>query len=75
LDGDWEGWTRFFLDCVTEAAEDAVASAQRLHAVTAADRTNVAAHAVMRLHSALRPPRFAAHQTCFDSRSPTPDSR
>ena len=45
MDGDWEGWTRFFLDCVTEAADDAVASAQRLHAVTAADRTNVAAHA------------------------------
>ena len=45
LDGDWEGWMRFFLDCVTEAADDAVASAQRLHAVTAADRTKVAAHA------------------------------
>jgi len=45
VDGDWEGWTRFFLDCVTEAADDAVASAQRLHVVTAADRTKVAAHA------------------------------
>ncbi|MDD5704484.1 MAG: Fic family protein [Kiritimatiellae bacterium] len=45
VDGDWEGWTRFFLDCVTETAEDAVASAQRLHAVTAADRAKVAAHA------------------------------
>jgi len=44
-DGDWEGWTRFFLDCVTEAADDAVATAQRLHAVTAADRTKVAAYA------------------------------
>lgn len=44
VEGDWEGWTRFFLDCVTEAADDAVASAQRLHAVTAADRTKVAAH-------------------------------
>ena len=43
--GDWEGWMRFFLDCVTEAADDAVASAQRLHAVTAADRAKVAAHA------------------------------
>jgi Fic family protein len=45
VDGDWEGWTRFFLDCVTEVADDAVASAQRLHAVTAADRTKVAAQA------------------------------
>ena len=45
VDGDWEGWMRFFLDCVTEAADDAVASAQRLHAVTAADRAKVAAHA------------------------------
>ncbi len=45
VEGDWEGWTQFFLDCVTEAADDAVASAQRLHAVTAADRTNVSAHA------------------------------
>ena len=45
VDGDWEGWMRFFLDCVTEAADDAVASAKRLHVVTAADRTKVAAHA------------------------------
>lgn len=45
VDGDWEGWMRFFLDCVTEAADDAVASAQRLHTVTAADRAKVSAHA------------------------------
>jgi Fic family protein len=45
VDGDWEGWTRFFLACVTEAAEDAVASAQKLFAVTGADRAKVAAHA------------------------------
>jgi Fic family protein len=44
VDGDWEGWTRFFLDCVTEAANDAVASAQELFATTTADRTKVAAH-------------------------------
>ena len=43
--GDWEGWIRFFLACVTEAADDAVASAQKLFAVTSADRTKVAAHA------------------------------
>ncbi len=45
VDGDWEGWTRFFLACVTETAHDAVLSAQRLHAVVAADRAKVAAHA------------------------------
>ena len=45
VDGDWEGWTRFFLDCVAEAADDAVVSAQRLHTVTAADRAKVVAHA------------------------------
>jgi Fic family protein len=45
VDGDWEGWTRFFLDCVTEAADDAVTAAQRFHAVTAADRTRVTSHA------------------------------
>ncbi|NLE67357.1 MAG: Fic family protein [Lentisphaerae bacterium] len=45
VDGDWESWIRFFLDCVTEAADDAVASAQRLHTVTAADRAKVSAHA------------------------------
>ena len=43
--GDWEGWIRFFLACVTEAADDAVASAQKLFAVTSGDRTKVAAHA------------------------------
>lgn len=42
IDGDWEGWTRFFLACVTEAADDAVASAQKLFAVTSADRMKVA---------------------------------
>ena len=45
VDGDWEGWMRFFLACVTEAADDAVASAQKLFAVTSTDRTKIAAHA------------------------------
>lgn len=45
MDGDWEGWMRFFLACVTEAADDAVASAQKLFAVTSADRAKVAAQA------------------------------
>jgi len=42
--GDWEGWTRFFLDCVTEAADDAVQAARRLFNQVNADRRNVAAH-------------------------------
>lgn len=41
VSGDWENWTRFFLDCVAEAAADAVTSAQRLHALTATDRQRV----------------------------------
>lgn len=45
VDGDWEGWTRFFLTCVSEAADDAVASAQKLFTVTSADRRKVAARA------------------------------
>ncbi len=44
IEGDWEGWTRFFLTCVTEAADDAVASAQKLFALTSADRVKVAGH-------------------------------
>lgn len=42
--GDWEGWTRFFLDCVTEAADDGVGAAQRLFTVTGKDRTTLANH-------------------------------
>lgn len=29
-EGDWEGWTAFFLECVCEAADDGVSVAQRL---------------------------------------------
>jgi Fic family protein len=43
-DGDWEGWTQFFLDCVTEAADDGVGAAQRLFTVTSKDRTKLANH-------------------------------
>ena len=45
VNGAWESWTRFFLDCVTEAADDAVSSAQQLHALTTLDRTKVASYA------------------------------
>ena len=44
IDGDWEGWTRFFLECVLEAAEDGVRLAQALHALIGHDRTRIIAH-------------------------------
>jgi len=37
-DGDWEGWTDFYLACVTEAAEHGVDVAQRLFALLGKDR-------------------------------------
>ncbi len=37
-DGDWEGWTLFFLECVRDAAEDAVAAAQKLFSRVSMDR-------------------------------------
>jgi Fic family protein len=40
-DGDWEGWTAFFLDSVHEAAEDGVRVAQALHALLGRDREGV----------------------------------
>ena len=43
-DGDWEGWVRFFLECVREAADDGVHVAQALHALVARDRRRIIAH-------------------------------
>ena len=43
-DGDWEGWTRFFLDCVREAADDGVRVARELHAIVGRDRSRIMAH-------------------------------
>jgi len=43
-DGDWEGWTAFFLECVTEAADDGVRVAQAIHALTTRDRARVVGH-------------------------------
>jgi Fic family protein len=37
-EGDWEGWTAFYLECVHEAADDGVAVAQRLFKRTSEDR-------------------------------------
>ena len=42
--GDWEGWTAFFLRCVREAADDAVAAARRLHTVIGEHRRALTAH-------------------------------
>ncbi|HEX4131671.1 MAG TPA: Fic family protein [Pirellulales bacterium] len=37
-DGDWEGWSVFFLECVRQAADDGVAMAQRLFTLLNRDR-------------------------------------
>ena len=42
-EGDWEGWTHFFLDGVATNADEAVASARELFAVVTADRSRVLA--------------------------------
>jgi Fic family protein len=42
-EGDWEGWTDFFLDGVATIADEAVASARDLFALVGADRTRVLA--------------------------------
>jgi Fic family protein len=36
--GDWEGWTAFFLACVSQAAEDGVETARRLFSRLTQDR-------------------------------------
>ena len=43
-EGDWEGWTTFFLECVRQAAADGVRVAQELHARVGDDRSRVIAH-------------------------------
>ncbi len=37
-DGDWEGWTTFFLECVREAADDGVETAGKLFTLLTKDR-------------------------------------
>jgi len=44
-EGDWEGWTAFFLRCVCEAADDAVAAARRLHSLVGKHRRALTRHA------------------------------
>ncbi len=43
-DGDWEGWTKFFLESVREAADDGVRVAQWLHALIGRDRERLVRH-------------------------------
>lgn len=43
LEGDWEGWTDFFLDGVATIADEAVASARELSNLVGADRTRLLA--------------------------------
>lgn len=42
-EGDWESWVRFFLDCTTEAAENAQRSIIDIASLIAADRKKVMA--------------------------------
>jgi Fic family protein len=48
-DGNWEGWTAFFLQCVAEAADDGVATAQRLFALLVDDRRAILHHSAATL--------------------------
>ena len=43
-DGDWEGWTAFFLECVRESADDGVDTARRLFSLVCADRRRASEH-------------------------------
>lgn len=43
LDGDFEGWTNFFLDGVAAIADEATATARDLFAIVAADRARILA--------------------------------
>ncbi|MGE3166360.1 MAG: Fic family protein [Planctomycetota bacterium] len=43
VDGDWEGWTAFFLNCVRESADDGVATARGLFTQVNDDRRRVTA--------------------------------
>ena len=46
-EGDWEGWTDFFLDGVVTVADEAVASARELFNLVNADRSHVLAQDTM----------------------------
>jgi len=43
-EGDWEGWTEFYLECVRESAQNGVSAAKRLFDLLGKDRRTVANH-------------------------------
>ena len=43
-EGDWEGWTAFYLTCVREAADDGVEIAGKLFELLGKDRRRLASH-------------------------------
>jgi len=43
-DGDWEGWTSFFLECIRESADDGVETARQLFTLVGEDRQKVSRH-------------------------------
>jgi len=43
VDGDWEGWTTFYLECVREAADDGVGVAKRLFTLIGDDHKKLLA--------------------------------
>ena len=43
-EGDWEGWIAFFLECVKEAADDAVVAAGQVFRLLHSDRAKLVAH-------------------------------
>ena len=42
--GDWEGWTEFYLKCISESAEDGVGAARRLFDLVGRDRHTLTEH-------------------------------
>ncbi|GJQ28405.1 MAG: adenosine monophosphate-protein transferase [Phycisphaerae bacterium] len=46
-EGEWEAWTRFYLECVREAADDGVRAAQAIFAIIGKDRARLIKHAAV----------------------------
>ncbi len=46
-EGEWEAWTRFYLECVREAADDGVRAAQAIFALIGMDRARLIKHAAV----------------------------
>lgn len=50
-EGDWEGWTEFFLECVIESAEDGVMTASGLFSLLTKDRSRLLAQDGARIYA------------------------